>query len=290
MKKNRLSLLLCAAILASCVMSCGDAADTGKTDDTKAQVDTAGETAALDTLADHLADLAGIGVAGEYPLLRYLHARRGETEIVMLVNEDTIRTADTTVTLPFTGAYTELSLQLGTACSGAAADGKVAISLPPCGSVIFLSGTSDLPARAEYADPTVLAPTWRVSLAPHDDLVTFTPYCETAELFNLTRRLPRFSGRIRYEATVELPEHAALLDLGALGHNAEVTLNGIDCGLRFAPPYVFDVTSAAVTGENKLTITVANTLANAVREHFSTYVQMPPSGLLGPVRIFRKKA
>ena len=251
---------------------------------------TAGETAALDTLADHLADLAGIGVAGEYPLLRYLHARRGETEIVMLVNEDTIRTADTTVTLPFTGAYTELSLQLGTACSGAAADGKVAISLPPCGSVIFLSGTSDLPARAEYADPTVLAPTWRVSLAPHDDLVTFTPYCETAELFNLTRRLPRFSGRIRYEATVELPEHAALLDLGALGHNAEVTLNGIDCGLRFAPPYVFDVTSAAVTGENKLTITVANTLANAVREHFSTYVQMPPSGLLGPVRIFRKKA
>ena len=65
MKKNRLSLLLCAAILASCVMSCGDAADTGKTDDTKAQVDTAGETAAVteeeETVIPYNYELADFG-------------------------------------------------------------------------------------------------------------------------------------------------------------------------------------------------------------------------------------
>ena len=47
MKKNRISLLLCAAILALNVISCGDAADTTQTEGTKAPADTAGDTAAV---------------------------------------------------------------------------------------------------------------------------------------------------------------------------------------------------------------------------------------------------
>ena len=49
MKKNRISLLLCAAILALNVMSCGDAATTGKTDETNAPDTNAAETTAAVT-------------------------------------------------------------------------------------------------------------------------------------------------------------------------------------------------------------------------------------------------
>ena len=49
MKKNRISLLLCAAILALNVMSCADAADTGKTDETNAPETNAAETTAAVT-------------------------------------------------------------------------------------------------------------------------------------------------------------------------------------------------------------------------------------------------
>ena len=49
MKKNRISLLLCAAILALNVMSCADTADTGKTDETKAPDAPVAETTAAVT-------------------------------------------------------------------------------------------------------------------------------------------------------------------------------------------------------------------------------------------------
>jgi hypothetical protein len=47
---------------------------------------------------------------------------------------------------------------------------------------------------------------------------------------------------------------------------AVVTLNGLDCGLLWAPPYVLDVTEQLRPGPNQLRLVVSNTAANALAE------------------------
>jgi len=97
-----------------------------------------------------------------------------------------------------------------------------------------------------------------------------------------------------YRTTVDLPElgptariHLDLGDAaiagagsteagGLLGHSfragieppigvtAELRVNGVDCGLVSAPPYVVDVSWSTLSGGNRVEILVRNTAANAV--------------------------
>ena len=49
-----------------------------------------------------------------------------------------------------------------------------------------------------------------------------------------------------------------------IGVVAEVRVNGVDCGVAWAPPYVVDVSRAALSGTNQIEIIVRNTAANAL--------------------------
>ncbi|HJY43772.1 MAG TPA: glycosyl hydrolase, partial [Propionibacteriaceae bacterium] len=51
---------------------------------------------------------------------------------------------------------------------------------------------------------------------------------------------------------------------GPVGEIAQVRVNGIDCGIAWAPPYRIDITDAARSGRNDIEITVSNTAANAL--------------------------
>jgi hypothetical protein len=51
---------------------------------------------------------------------------------------------------------------------------------------------------------------------------------------------------------------------GPVGEVAQVLVNGIDCGLAWAPPYRVDITQALRSGSNKIEIIVYNTAANAL--------------------------
>jgi hypothetical protein len=49
-----------------------------------------------------------------------------------------------------------------------------------------------------------------------------------------------------------------------VGEIAQVRLNGVDCGIVWAPPYRLDLSAAARNGRNDIEITVYNTAANAL--------------------------
>lgn len=73
----------------------------------------------------------------------------------------------------------------------------------------------------------------------------------------------------------ELRGHSYRADLDLpVGVMAEVRVNGVDCGLVWAPPYVLDVTRAVRSGPNRVEITVRNTAANALAHdsHISAMV------------------
>ena len=135
-----------------------------------------------------------------------------------------------------------------------------------------------------------------------------------------------FSGTGRYEIDFNLPgeyiqeDIKLVLDLGKVGNVAEVELNGEKVGVAWMRPYKLDITKAARKGKNHLVVLVTNTLINRVsgfkepppvpeelvprygsgptsytRKYYSTLTRefgfepLPPSGLMGPVRIIPMK-
>jgi hypothetical protein len=135
-------------------------------------------------------------------------------------------------------------------------------------------------------------------------------------------RTEHFSGTGRYELDFQVPSEyvsvdlEAVLDLGKVGDVAEVTLNGHAVGVAWMQPHQLDVTEAIRSGANHLELLVTNVLINYVSgltalpdvpedliqhygrttniysrgalywEHFEKdFHPLPPSGLIGPVRI-----
>lgn len=140
-------------------------------------------------------------------------------------------------------------------------------------------------------------------------------------------RTQHFSGTGRYEIEFDLPRGEGavqgarmILDLGQVGTVAEVELNGQPVGVAWMAPYKLDITAAARPGRNKLVVLVTNTLINYVtglkeppdvpaalqprlgKANPAIYPQsqlayremsetdLPPSGLIGPVKIVWENA
>jgi hypothetical protein len=175
--------------------------------------------------------------------------------------------------------------------------GNVKISLKPYQSEILAFG-NDLPEpnyrEPEYSSSENLNLAWDIELyemGKGELDGKFKPYATHAALHNITGpgKNAEFSGLMRYRAEFNLDKTDGVLalDLGLASHTVKLTLNGEDCGMAICPPYIFDISGAARKGVNTLEIEAANTLAQTVKDHFSFFIQLPPSGILGPVRLLR---
>ena len=161
----------------------------------------------------------------------------------------------------------------------------IEIELPPYNSVFVIEG-ADGDAPKQKAEEKMLSLSWKVSLAEQGN-EKFKFYKETDKLFNVTGRneLPEFSGHIKYEANFFAEKGSYVLDLGYVGEIAEINVNGKNLGSRVYPPYAFDISEALINGDNKLEITVTNSNVFALKDQFSGYIRIEPSGLLGPLKL-----
>jgi hypothetical protein len=104
--------------------------------------------------------------------------------------------------------------------------------------------------------------------------------------------MPEFSGRIRYTCTfdkADVPDDKVAIDLGEVGQTAHLWCNGTDLGVRVCLPYRYDLTNTLCDGENELMIEVSNTLANTLRDYFSSFMAIPASGLMGAITWMKVK-
>jgi hypothetical protein len=97
--------------------------------------------------------------------------------------------------------------------------------------------------------------------------------------------------------------HRVWLDLGRVANLAEVSVNGIPCGVAWTPPYRVEVTAALRPGGNQLRVDVTNTWFNRLAGDQKlppaerwTWTTAPDrtekkplldAGLLGPVTLRR---
>lgn len=120
---------------------------------------------------------------------------------------------------------------------------------------------------------------------------------------NSCEAVRHFSGTMRYSTEFEADARSVhRLDLGEVHCMARVLLNGRDIGLLWHKPYVCDISDAVVCGTNKLEVIVINLWANRLIgdsalplkeriaytpfKFYTADVPLPPSGLVGPVRLF----
>ena len=61
-----------------------------------------------------------------------------------------------------------------------------------------------------------------------------------------------------------------MLDLGAVGETAELSVNGSKIGVRVAPPYRFDISEFIHVGVNNVVVDVTNTLVYAQHDKYSS--------------------
>jgi hypothetical protein len=121
---------------------------------------------------------------------------------------------------------------------------------------------------------------------------------------NTNDSIKYYSGTAYYHNTFKVDKIAKgmryVIDLGIAKAIAKVTVNGIEMGGAWTPPYQVDITNALKPGENKLEIKVVNTWVNRLvgdsllpASQRETSVLFGPdprnglesSGLLGPVKI-----
>lgn len=113
--------------------------------------------------------------------------------------------------------------------------------------------------------------------------------------------IKHYSGTTTYSKTINLETlgKTISLDLGHVANIAELWCNGKKVGVKWAPPFIFDVTNAVQTGSNQIEVKVTNTWRNQLIFDMSrsetekkTWTTNPPdknettleaSGLIGPV-------
>ena len=100
--------------------------------------------------------------------------------------------------------------------------------------------------------------------------------------------LPHVAGVGVYRRTIAWDGRSRLLlHLPRCTDAVEVRVNGVSCGVRVWPPYVFELTAGLCRGGNELEIHLCNTLGNIITETYGGAApsERPCSGLLEPPRL-----
>ncbi len=163
---------------------------------------------------------------------------------------------------------------------------RVSVALEPGQMLILL--VTDKPAKTTPALPPLciagaLTGSWRISTKAVGE-TDFRLWRETEQLCNLTapENLPRFTGTVRYEIDVSLPEGVSGLMLPNTCYCVNAEIDGRAVGARAARPYLFRF-APLPRGRHSLRLELVNTPVFRHRDRLSFFNCIKPTGVLSPV-------
>jgi hypothetical protein len=260
-------------------------------------------------LAEHLLarQIYDIRTASPEDDLYCYHYVRPEEDIYFFINGSTFKAVDTQVIFSQTDrpvGYNALNNSVyQPTFSRTGGETTVEMCLEPYEStfIIFSQKHNELagvlpaaPQKKNMLSDAELNGPWQIGIAAAKEFPAFKPAPQITGLGNISAPgcLPSFSGTIRYETEFEWQGTSGrdriFLDLGEVYETAAVILNGQPAGVCIAPPYRAEITAYLRTGTNNLQIEVTNTLAKQFGDNiFDRSMTQEPSGLIGPVQIWR---
>jgi hypothetical protein len=246
----------------------------------------------------------------------YIH-RRTESEDIYFVNNREPVPVKLSAEFRVSGKGVELwdavsGKRQPVACVSGQETTKVALSLPPCGSVfvVFRGQPGTVAALHEAKEVSTITGPWSVTFDPKwggpsrpvefADLTDWTARPEPGVRF--------YSGTAIYQKNWTwnggTPDSGLSLDLGEVRELAEVKLNGRSLGIVWSPPFRVTIPPGVLKkGDNNLQIEVVNFWPNRIIgdaglpetkrltrtnvRQLNAKTKLVRSGLLGPVKILR---
>ncbi len=236
-------------------------------------------------------------IRGEAKLLRHYHVKRDSADVYMFFNESVTNEVNARI---YVGRekYLKLDLLNDSKIASCAKSGSFDLKLAPYQSAIYVFDDFDdeflnqFEGEKQWDFERVLNIPFEVSLsenAPFDEFEHFTVTDRPIDI-NSPENKPSFVGKIKYSGSFFVEENGNfMIDLGTVGEDAKVFINGRECGIRIAKPYVFDISGLTENGENTIEIIVSNTLVHKNKDDFSQYTIISQSGLAEEIKMFRQK-
>ncbi|MBQ1956073.1 MAG: hypothetical protein II350_10105, partial [Clostridia bacterium] len=256
-----------------------------------------------------------ISVEGNFEGLRTCRRKLGKGELLLLFREDG-ENGEYRISVSAEKIF-ELSLENGGLRKLTAENGVLEISLAMGETAVLLLNGAEFEAKEkkrfsrefEIKDPFVLAKKEKQICSDKGfETVLFSEAPAETALGSWNGSVgEEFSGSCVYETEFsvlsEFSGKCCELDLGKVSYTAKVEFNGVDLGAVLASPYRFEVPANIIKEQNKLQITVVNTIANwyAHTDYFDRWEknQLSPyfdgernyaadyadGGLYGPVKI-----
>ena len=245
--------------------------------------------------------LGEISLSQPSPNLRYLHYRQ-DNDIYMIVNNDLGQPYEGVVTLPMTekafqyDAYANVVRPVEQTIRDGVSEIRVKIKAYEPLVLFFgeFSGTMVPEPVPEGKEQTLKG--FMLSSCRAKDYPAYGEKVLMEPLQDIATICPDMMDCYRYETTFDLDAAGkTVLQADYVSDPCEVFVNGISCGRRIAPDWIFDLTDAVREGVNSLRIEVFATPARKVQNIFPpegpVFSMGPaqavrPEGILGEVRLY----
>jgi hypothetical protein len=244
------------------------------------------KTVSLEELPELAKDLTCVHVSSKQPHLNVYHYLQEDGQAWMFTNEDVLHAVDTEVTL--TGSeelsiYDAFENRLYHLDASYGKDTVFHLHLDPYESLVLVSGSAEETKPVCGSVLETISDGFTISAKDYQEK-GFHVLSETST-GDLSKAYSRFSGTLVYEKDLDLTDPEVMLRIPSAIETVQVECNGMDCGTRIAPDYVFDLSHAAKKGKNHLKITVVNTLERSQLDLFSMYLPIDGTGILKPVEV-----
>lgn len=264
---------------------------------------------ALEDISRFLEDknLSEILLDHPFKELSFYHYRKAE-DIYVFLNESAVKCFEGKVILP---TFKNIVCYDGFADCCKVIEGKktekgteIELELEPGELIVLLEKENDksmeqyrsfraqLPSGGDVID---LSTGWMVSMAKAKEYPDFGTEKEVMNLVPISGQYPSFSGIIRYRKKLFLdsvPVHACI-KAENIYELMRVTVNGVEAGIRLAPPYQLPLDGKLQQGENEIIIEVTTTPArdqlNYPKPPFDfLYEPLEATGMFGNISLYLK--
>jgi len=221
--------------------------------------------------------------------LRFYHVTRDGKDIYLFSNEDIYGTLDAKIMLKQAAECLIYEPWENKCYKSSAENGELYLHLEG-GNMLFVIFGDEIPDNTPYltyeSQRTPLPIRFEIAVMDEGQS-EFKVIATDSECFDISApdRIPSFSGTVRYRARFNSLEGFSVIDLGQVGETAQVWLNGVYLGARINVPYKFSMQGALKDQENELEIIVKSNLAHRRHDWLSSYMQIPPTGILGNISL-----
>lgn len=237
-----------------------------------------------DELPKALAKFRDIEITNECKYLRFYHVNNDGKDVYMFSNEDINNEICTSVKLKHSGEYIKYNAWDNSLLYGETNENILKLKLQPSQSCVIIFEKHGKPISDSYNECASfdIAPIWEIFV---EDETGRKCLDKTSKLYNLAKVMPTFCGKVIYETTLTLDNIPAKITLGNVGEIATIYVNGKKCTESLHYPHAFDVRNMCVVGENNIKVEVLTNLGYRDRDYFSSFLSLPPIGMLGPIKL-----